>query len=137
MANMPQSLLKKHIPHSVIVKAPGLLPMLYTPSELEDELGIPSRTIRDWINSGAPHQRDNRGHIWVNGVEFAQWVEIMRKSKPSQVKMGNDEAYCLRCRKPVKLLNSQQKQRGKHILLTGDCPECGCTINRGGYNGES
>jgi hypothetical protein len=33
------------LPHCVIVKAPGLLPMLYKPSEIAEELKIPERTI--------------------------------------------------------------------------------------------
>jgi len=32
---------KRKIPHSAIVKAPGLLPMLYTLREMSDELGVP------------------------------------------------------------------------------------------------
>jgi hypothetical protein len=59
------------ISHAVIVKAPGLLPMLYSPSELEEELGVPARTIRDWLKSGLPHERDAGGHIWINGQAFA------------------------------------------------------------------
>jgi hypothetical protein len=44
------------IPHSVIVKASGLLPMLYTVSELAMELDIPGRTLRNWLANGAPRQ---------------------------------------------------------------------------------
>ena len=40
---------KVGVPQIVIVRAPDLLPMLYTPRELEQEPGVPSRTIREWI----------------------------------------------------------------------------------------
>ena len=46
-------------PHSVITRSPGLLPMLYTPSELEEDLSVPARTVREWIKQGLPHQRDS------------------------------------------------------------------------------
>ncbi len=46
------------IPRLAIVRAPGLLSMLYTPSELGKELGIPVSTIRDWIARDVPHERE-------------------------------------------------------------------------------
>jgi excisionase family DNA binding protein len=61
------------IPHSVIVRAPGLLPMLYKVRELAQELETSRRTIRRWARRGMPHERDGRNHIWINGEEFAQW----------------------------------------------------------------
>jgi hypothetical protein len=42
------------LPHSVIVKAPGILPMLYTVSELAQELRTPERALQDWLAAGAP-----------------------------------------------------------------------------------
>jgi len=58
------------LPHSVIVRAPGLLPMLYKVKELAGELGISPRTIRKWARRGMPHQRDGKGHIWIDGKEL-------------------------------------------------------------------
>ena len=52
-----------HIPRAVIVRAPGLLPMLYSVSELAGELNIPDRTLRDWLAAGAHHERDSQNHI--------------------------------------------------------------------------
>ena len=69
------------IPHLVIVKAPGLLPMHYTPREIAEELGIPESTLRDWILRGAPHFRDDHNHLWINGQKFAAWVEDLRNAK--------------------------------------------------------
>ena len=121
------------LPHLVIVKAPGLLSMLYKPSELAGDLGVPDRTLRDWLAAGAPHMRDDKNRIWVNGREFAAWVSEQRKPKSTEKKLTNDQAYCLRCKKAVALVNpTVQHGRGKLILITGKCPQCGCTINRGG-----
>ena len=90
------------MPHSVIVRAPGILPMLYKVRELAKELDIPERTLRDWLKNGAPHERDSRKCIWINGVEFAHWVQAQLKKK-NKCKLNDDEAYCLRCNKAVRL----------------------------------
>ncbi len=120
------------LPHSVIVKAPGLLPMLYKPAEIAGDLGIPGRTLYDWLAVGAPHQRDRSGHIWVNGAEFATWVDQNRKKKASGKKINPDEAYCLRCNTAVQLINPvRQHMKGRLYLVKGICPHCGIAINRG------
>ena len=58
------------LPRTAIIKSPGLLPMLYTVSEISAALDLAERTLRDWLSTGAPHFRDPRGHIWINGREF-------------------------------------------------------------------
>jgi len=47
--------IRLRLPHLVIVRAPDLLPMLCSPPELEAELGVPARTIRDWLGQGLPY----------------------------------------------------------------------------------
>ncbi len=124
------------LPHKVIVKAPGLLPMKYKVSELRKELNIPDRTLRGWLVKGVPHQRDNRNHIWIIGTEFAMWVEKQKKPKRER-KLKDNEAYCFKCKKPVKLLNAKHIHiKGKLINIKGNCLECGTTINRGGRHGS-
>ena len=121
--------------HSVIVRAPALLPMLYTVSEISSLLDLPDRTLRDWLAfHGAPHVRDKKKHIWINGALFADWVSEMRKKKLGmKKKLAEDEIYCVRCNKPVKLRKPVMKPiRGTFILIQGRCPDCGTTINRGG-----
>ena len=127
---------KTRLPHTVIVRAPGLLPMLYTPSELEQELHIPARTVREWVDRGLPHQRDARDHIWINGRQLADWVETMRRSRSPQ-RLNADEAFCVNCHRPVKLLSPTPILRGKHFLLNGKCPDCGKPIYRGVCHGQS
>ena len=61
------SITKIKIPHKVIIRAPGLLPMLYTLNELASALDIPYNTLRGWLSAGAPHEKDNRGRLWING----------------------------------------------------------------------
>ena len=119
------------LPHSVIVRAPGLLPMLYTLSELEAELGVPSRTMRDWLERGMPHQRDARDHVWIDGSQLAAWVQTVRAARSRRPGLNPDEAYCFRCHKPAKLVASTVQSQGKQALLCGICPECGTAIHRG------
>jgi hypothetical protein len=124
------------MPHQVIVRAPGLLPMLYKPSELAEDLGIPVSTMREWVQRGIPHQRDRRGHIWISGEEFSGWVEIQRGLRRGPA-LEEDEAYCFHCRMAVKLIDPTRRIIDKRILLQADCPRCGTRINKGVANGES
>lgn len=124
-----------HVPHHVRIKAPGLLPMLYKVSEIADELQIPERTLRDWLERGAPTLRDESGHLWVNGTLFAEWVRGERQQKRA-VRLDDNQAYCLRCKTVVALGAVQViPVKGKLINIKGSCPNCGCVINRGGRRG--
>jgi hypothetical protein len=119
------------LPHLVIVRSPGLLPMLYTASEMCEELGVPDSTLRDWLQAGAPHQRDSRNHLWINGESFAAWVKGRQKPK-STLKLKSDEAYCLHCKQVMKLVSPEVRAiKGKLVHIKGKCPQCGHTINRG------
>lgn len=120
------------LPHSAIVKSPGLLPMLYTVSEISKAVGVPERTLRDWLEAGAPYDRDQNARIWIHGRKFAGWVAGMRDPVKGR-KLKNDEAYCMRCNQAVQMTEVSTKPiQGKLILIRGKCPFCGCTINRGG-----
>ncbi|TDA67662.1 MAG: DNA-binding protein [Chloroflexi bacterium] len=121
------------LPHNVIIKAPGLLPMLYTPREICEELDIAESTLRDWLQIDVPHQRDNRNRIWINGEEFARWVNNQRKPKVTN-RLNEDEAYCMRCNQVSKLLSPQiQPIKGNLVLIKGTCANCGAVINRGAH----
>ena len=122
------------LPHLAIVRAPGLLPMLYRPSELAEELGVSAAVVREWADKGLPHQRDHRGHLWMDGRQVTEWVQVTRQ-RPAGSKMAEDQAYCFRCCRAVELRDPMARQRGKQILLSGVCPQCGGTINRGSRHG--
>ena len=122
--------------HTVIVRAPGLLPMWYTPGELAQELGISTRMIRDWQRLGLPYRRDERGHLWIDGRQFATWVKAVCQPQLGQ-RLNQDEAYCLHCRGPVRLTNPTRQRHGNQVTLRGQCPQCGNAIFRGGRHGES
>jgi hypothetical protein len=120
------------LPHSAIVKSPGLLPMLYTVRELSDAIGVADRTLRDWLVAGAPHFYDQTGHVWIEGRDFADWILSIRKPKRDR-RLNDDEAYCMRCNEVVELVNPTTSViRGNLLVHRGKCPNCHCTINRGG-----
>ena len=122
---------RKKFTHSIIVRSPGLLPMLYTVRELAEELSIPDRTLRDWLVQGAPHTRDRLGHIWVNGQEFANWVAQQRKKVPSY-KLNSGEGYCMSCNQVVKMLKPISRPSiGRLVYTQGVCPHCDGKVSRG------
>ena len=86
------------ISRNVLIKAPGLLPMLYTPREIAEDLDVPETTLRDWLNHGAPHSRDESNHIWIDGKQFAAWVDNQRnvRKKPTHP-LQTGEGFCMRC----------------------------------------
>jgi hypothetical protein len=117
--------------HSVIVKTPGLLPMLYRAREIGEELEISTTIIHGWIKNGLPYSRDSRGHIWINGQELAVWIR-KQNAKPKKGKMKPQEAYCMRCRRIVQIENPHIGNiYGKKAILSGNCPSCAGRINRG------
>ena len=122
------------LPHSVIVCAPGLLPMLYTLTELGDELEISVRTLREWLDRGLPHERDTRGYIWIDGRRFAAWVQVIQQVRLER-KLKEGQAYCVNCRRPVELKDPTSVRHGKQTLLSGICPDCGRSIHRGSRHG--
>ena len=73
----------------------GLLNMLYKPSELAEKVGFSTRQIyRVYIPLGAPHERDQQRHIWINGIAFREWFERTYSS----VKMKENQSFCLTCK---------------------------------------
>lgn len=123
------------LPHKVIVKAPGLLPMLYTIQELAEALNIPNSTLRDWLARGAPHQRNERKQTWIIGTEFAAWVNSQRKEVRNR-RLADSEAFCMHCKEVVSMVSPTARHiKGKLYHIKGQCPQCHCKINRGGRNG--
>lgn len=125
---------REKIPHNVIVRAPGLLPMMYKTTELSEELGVAPRTIVRWTQNGAPFQRDQRGHIWIHGGLFASWVESQRRPR-SRREIPPDHGFCFACDEIVRMEDIQERSIAKLTLLTGSCTQCGGKVNRGSSDG--
>lgn len=121
--------------HSVIVKLVRLLDMLYMPEELADEIDVNVDTIyRCYLPAGCPHRRDDKNHIWINGVDFKGWVKDMLEKKKrarNNVPMPEGQAFCMRCKKRVDMLNPQVIYSARHNeMLQGRCAECNTKVNR-------
>ena len=125
------------IPHSVIVKAPGLLPMLYTSREICEELNLPLSTFRDWFEYGVPLIRDEQNHLWINGQEFSLWIKKQKQIK-SKKHIDEDQAYCFFCHDVVKIISPDiQMQKGNLLLIKGKCSICGNSVYKGTRNDKS
>jgi hypothetical protein len=99
----------------------SLLNMMYSPSELAQELGIDKDQIyRVYVDLDCPHVRDENNHIWINGQEFKKWyLDIYKKTG-----LTENETFCKTCRKAVMLIKPEQKTKGRVTYLLSHCPNC-------------
>jgi hypothetical protein len=104
-----------------------LLDMMYTPSELAEEIGFSVRQVyRVYIPAGCPYTKDEKRRLWINGKEFREWAkEIYGKRE-----MEHEEAFCLTCKHPIKMVNPVKKEKGGIVYLVCVCPTCGRKIAR-------
>ena len=108
-----------------------LLPMEYRPGEIAEVLGVHRDTLyRGWLPAGAPHRVDEAtGEIWIVGVELAAWLRALI-ARPG-VRLGEGEAYCLRCQRAVAMLDPDEGEPcGAAWLVRGRCPQCGGMVAR-------
>jgi hypothetical protein len=124
-----------HFQHQVIIKAPGLLDMMYRGCEISGELGVSDRVVAEWTKIGLPTEKDKQGHLWINGMEAKNWILENKKRKATGRKLEDDEAFCMKCKCIVKFPSIEVKHiKGSLIHIKGNCPICGTKINRGGRN---
>lgn len=104
----------------------NLLDMLYTPSELAEELEIKKRQFyRVYIPLGCPVVRQG-ARIFIHGLTFAEWYF----STYPKISMQAHEGYCLTCKKPVPMSDRVLKQIGRLFYYVFNCPTCGRKISR-------
>lgn len=108
-------------------KVKGLLNMLYTPSELSEEIGVNlDQVYRVYIPAGCPHHKDQRGRISINGQAFKEWFIENYKKRP----LEKNQAYCVSCKKAVEIIDPQRIIDGKNFYLRSFCPNCGNQVTR-------
>jgi len=108
-------------------RLPRLLNMAYTPRELAEELACSIRQVRAALDAGAPHSRNEKGHLAINGRQFADWLH----REPPHTKLQPNEAYCFKCRSAVPFTAvTTTATNGNSELAKGVCPQCGTTICR-------
>ena len=120
---------KSQLSRATQLRAQGLLDMLYKPSELAAELGLPLSAIyRRLIPAGLPYHRDGSNRLWIRGSEVLPWIKLWKR--PSQ-RLGPDEGYCVKCRHVVALTGAHREEHPRGARLVATCPVCGQSVYRG------
>ena len=126
-SNEAEILLQGRLDGSQKNKLVNLLDMMYMPSELAEEVGFNKRQIyRVYVPAGCPHEKDEKGRLWINGKDFRDWAtEVYKKQN-----LGENEAFCLTCKRPVRMVKPERKQQGRLVYYLCECPECGRKLSR-------
>jgi len=104
-----------------------LLDMMYSPSELADEIGFNVRQVyRVYLPLGCPNEKDSKGRHWINGQQFREWILNLYQKRELAV----NEAFCLTCKNPVKMVNPERLQEGRLFYYLCICPVCGRKLAR-------
>jgi len=104
-----------------------LLDMLYSPKELAHEIGFNVRQVyRVYIPLGCPNKKDSTGRLWINGLVFKDWVNDLYQKRI----LKQNEAFCLTCKKPIKMISPERHQKGKLFYYLCVCQHCGRKISR-------
>ena len=102
-----------------------LLNMLYSPKELANEIGFTKRQVyRVYIPLGCPHEKDSTGRLWINGLTFKDWINDLYQKRNLKL----NEAFCLTCKKTVKMISPERKQKDGLFYYLCNCPNCGRRI---------
>lgn len=103
----------------------GLFDLLYTPRELAQEVGFHlDQVYAVYIPLGCPNQRDGKNHILINGKDFAAWYGKVY----AKLQLKQDETFCKTCKKGVKIINPETKDKNGLVYLVSACPVCGRRI---------
>lgn len=106
-----------------------LLSMEYTVRELADEIGCARSQIEHACDIGCPFRETANGRCFVVGTEFAAWYESLLAERRQP--LAEDEAYCLRCRRPVRVVGASVAACENGVeRVTGRCAQCDATVNR-------
>lgn len=122
------------------LKKSKLLDMMYTSTELAEELGIQRQYVTQILvkRYEFPSQKDEKGRLWFHGLTVAKWIEEQHKATLAKKKdrhnhpYAEKEFYCLRCKKRV-VVEQYEKlkpKEGNKLLWTSQCPDCGMIVNK-------
>jgi hypothetical protein len=126
---------------SQMQRAKRLLHMKYKPSEIAEEIRCDVQSVyKTYIPAGCPHERDERGYLWIVGDQFRDWMVILQRDAVAdgRVKLEEGQGYCVMCERAVDL---QEVFEVKLVspsleLVKGYCPECGAVVSRGRERGN-
>ena len=124
------------IDRRILLHGKKLLNVNYSVRQITEKLGLDPRYIRRALiaKHGAPHFRDSKGHILINGKELYEWaqkyVKEQENHKNKRPPMEKNEFYCVTCRKRVIGQDIFTASDSKNDFLKGICPLCGNRINK-------
>ena len=117
-----------------IIRLGRLLHMKYRPSEIAEIIGVSDDTVRrSYLKSGCPYEQDGKGRIWIIGTAFRSWAEdiLEERKRKKHPPMKENEAWCFKCNKRVKIQNPKVKHTTYHLeLIQGYCKGCRTKVNR-------
>jgi hypothetical protein len=132
LANKP--IIRGRLKGNELRKLSGLLDMLYTPSELANAIGFTRRQVyRAYLPLGCPNEKDDSGHILINGRAFREWYRTTYRKQ----KLDENEAYCLACKFAVPLINPTELHKGNYRYWSSNCPNCGSKLSKAITNARS
>jgi hypothetical protein len=104
-----------------------LFNMMYSPSELAEELSINTDQIYSiYVPLGCPHERDQYKHILINGAAFSDWYV----KEFAKIPLQNDETFCRTCKKGVKIFQPSTHTKGSITYVLSVCPHCGRKLTK-------
>lgn len=124
------------IDRRILLHGEKLMNVNYSVTQIAKILDLNPRYIRRALIAkyGAPHIRDSKEHIFINGEKLYVWakkyVRDQEKRKMERPPIGNDEFYCVKCRKRVIGQEIFTASDSKNLFLKGTCPICGTRINK-------
>ena len=125
---------KPKLSRAQVIRLKRLLYMKYTPPEIAELLEVnPDTVYRTYIHAGCPHERDQKGRIWIIGTAFKAWAEeiIAERKKRKNKPMEENEGWCVVCNKRVIMDNPKVVYSGgNREIIQSVCPKCGRKVNR-------
>lgn len=105
-----------------------LLDMLYTPTEIAEEIGLDKKIVyTNLIPAGLPNTKDDKGHIWIHGLTAKQWAQTQKRERHPLL---DGDGYCVSCKKAVQMKDSKRECKNGVEFLRGKCPKCAHTVIR-------
>jgi hypothetical protein len=119
LGGMSMAVTVQKLSRALMRRSMRILDMQYKLSEIANELGADKEQILQLILAGAPARKDSRGHFWIHGTTFVQWLhDVAPKNDRDKNTFSDNECWCMGCRSMVVYLES--RRRG--LVSYGKCP---------------
>lgn len=109
----------------------------YSPKEIAGIFSVDKRTCFRWIGKGLRVMQENTSPLLIMGYEVKKFLKNKRGVK---IRLGEDEYYCLKCRKAVKAKTGSArtvetgkrigKENRKQLCKIADCGQCDLKIRK-------